>query len=1069
VAAGTPAGTYSASYQICQVALPSSCDGASISVSVTVAAALNAVDDAFGPVDGAAGSANLGNVLGNDTVNGAPINGAAFTLASTAVAPLSISPAGVVSIAPNAPAGTYSATYTLCDAGDPGNCDTASVVVQVVRVDAQNDSFSLASGMAGAIVGNVLGNDTLNGSQPNVVTAFWGGLFDTHLSIEPNGDLRVLAGTPAGTYAGTYTVCVRAAPSICDDAAVTVTVASGPSAITAANDTGSADGRTGGIAIANVLANDALAGTPPTTAQVALAVVTPPAHAGVVLDLGSGAVNVAPGTPANNYSLRYRACEQAEPANCVEALAIVAITAAAIDAVDDAAGPVDGIAGAPSVVNVLANDTLAGVVPGAGQVTLSVVTASPALVVHADGSVDVVSLTVAGTYSATYRICEVLNPANCDQATVTVTVAAAAIDAVDDIAPSPVGAAAGGQAIANVTANDTLAGTAVQLAQVLLTQLSSTHANVQLDPATGAVAVAPNTPSGTYTLVYRLCERLNSSNCDQATATVTIALPSLDAVDDAPAPIPGGLAAPDVVNVLSNDLYDGAPVAPERIVLAPVTTGPLSLQADGTVDVAAGTPGGTYTLVYALCDALTPSHCDTATVTVVVLATTLAVADDAAQTPQGEALTLPVLANDTFAGAAPDPALVTLQVSQAPANGSVAVQPDGSLRYTPAQYYSGPDSFQYTVCEVAAPDNCATATVTVTVLPNTVTAVDDQLRTRTRTTVIQVLANDTVSHAPLDPASLSIVRPPAHGEASCAAGSCTYVAAAGFTGQDRFGYRVCDVSVPNAVCAEADVVIDVEAAPAVLRVAKTSAQRTARIGDIVRYAVVIDNVGDVDATQVTLIDSLPAGFVVVAGSIQVGDADATGAPAIARPFRIDALDIPVGERATVTYALRVGAGVGPGVHTNRAVMRDADGTVISNEATADVQVVGDPLLEDSLIIGTVFHDIDGDGTQDAGERGLAGVRVVSVEGLVTETDPYGRFHITGIGGGRWARGRNFLLKVDAATLPPGSRFTTENPRVLRITPGVPARFDFGVQAPLPPLREAPAKGAACPDGQCGGP
>ncbi|MBD9478964.1 Ig-like domain-containing protein [Pseudoxanthomonas sp. PXM02] len=1067
VAAGTAAGTYTASYQVCQSAQPTICDTASVSVTVTAGAALNAVDDAFGPVDGSPGSANVGNVLGNDTLDGAPLNSAAFTVTSTATAPLSISPAGVVSIAPNAAAGLYTASYTLCAAGDPSTCDTATVAVQVVRVDAQDDSFSLASGTAGGVVGNVLRNDSLNGTPPNVVTAFWGGLFDSHLSIEPNGDLRVRAGTPAGVYTGNYTVCVRAAPTICNDALVTVTVASGPSTLAAANDTGSVDGRSGGVAIANVLANDTLGGAAPTSTQVVLSVVTPPANAGIALDPASGAVTVAAGTPAGNYSLRYRACEQAEPANCVEALAIIVVTAAAIDAVNDTAGPVD--AGAVSVVNVLDNDTLAGASLVAGQVTLSVVTASPALILHADGRVDVVAGTMAGSYSATYRICEVLNPANCDQATVTIGVAVTAIDAVDDAAPAPVGGAAGGRAIVNVAANDTLGGTAVQLDQVLLAQVSSTHANVQLNVATGAVTVAPQTPGGTYTLVYRLCERLNPTNCDQATATITVALPTLDAVDDAPPPVPGGLAVQDVVNVLANDLVDGAPVQPDRIVLAPVTAGPLSLQADGTVDVAAGTPAGTYTLVYALCDALTPSHCDSATVTVIVLATALVAADDAAQTPQGEAVTLAVLANDTFAGTAADPALVVVTVPQAPANGTVVVQTDGSLRYTPAQYFSGQDSFAYSVCELAAPDNCATAAVTVTVLPNTVTAVDDQVSTRTRTTVIPVLDNDTVSHAPLDPATLSVVRAPGHGEASCAQGTCTYTAAAGFSGQDRFGYRVCDVSVPNAVCAEADVVIDVEAIPAVLRVAKTAAQRTARVGDIVRYTIVIDNVGEVDAVQVTLVDSLPPGFAVIAGSIQVADADASGAPAIARPFRIDALDIPVGGRATVTYALRVGAGVGPGVHTNRATMRDTDGTAISNEATADVQVVGDPLLEDSLIIGTVFHDVDGDGTQDPGERGLAGVRVVSVEGLITETDPYGRFHITGISGGRWARGRNFLLKVDTATLPPGARFTTENPRVLRITPGVPARFDFGVQAPLPPPREAPAESAACPDGQCGEP
>ncbi|MEW5315015.1 MAG: hypothetical protein WDW38_006472 [Sanguina aurantia] len=63
------------------------------------------------------------------------------------------------------------------------------------------------------------------------------------------------------------------------------------------------------------------------------------------------------------------------------------------------------------------------------------------------------------------------------------------------------------------------------------------------------------------------------------------------------------------------------------------------------------------------------------------------------------------------------------------------------------------------------------------------------------------------------------------------------------------------------------------------------------------------------------------------------------------------------------------------------------------------------------------------------ERGIPGVRVVSVEGLIMETDAYGRFHLDGIDGGEWARGRNFILKVDPSTLPPGSVFTTENPRV----------------------------------------
>src|SRR5690606_8787441 len=81
------------------------------------------------------------------------------------------------------------------------------------------------------------------------------------------------------------------------------------------------------------------------------------------------------------------------------------------------------------------------------------------------------------------------------------------------------------------------------------------------------------------------------------------------------------------------------------------------------------------------------------------------------------------------------------------------------------------------------------------------------------------------------------------------------------------------------------------------------------------------------------------------------------------------------------------------------------------------------------------------------ERGIPGVRIASVEGLLVETDQYGRYHLVGVDGGLWERGRNFILKVDPATLPPGSELTTANPLVRRVTPGLPVRFDFGVRLP----------------------
>ena len=66
---------------------------------------------------------------------------------------------------------------------------------------------------------------------------------------------------------------------------------------------------------------------------------------------------------------------------------------------------------------------------------------------------------------------------------------------------------------------------------------------------------------------------------------------------------------------------------------------------------------------------------------------------------------------------------------------------------------------------------------------------------------------------------------------------------------------------------------------------------------------------------------------------------------------------------------------------------------------------------------------------------------------MVETDQYGRYHLADIDGGRWERGRNFIIKVDPATLPEGSEFTTENPRVLRITQALMSKFNFGVKLP----------------------
>ena len=117
---------------------------------------------------------------------------------------------------------------------------------------------------------------------------------------------------------------------------------------------------------------------------------------------------------------------------------------------------------------------------------------------------------------------------------------------------------------------------------------------------------------------------------------------------------------------------------------------------------------------------------------------------------------------------------------------------------------------------------------------------------------------------------------------------------------------------------------------------------------------------------------------------------------------------------------------------------------IMQSLKAAPKLVNDPVFNQATIIGTVFLDENLNGYLDNGETGVPGVRIATVTGLLLETDGYGRFHIpdNNINDARF--GQNQLLKVDLLSLPQGSRFTTENPRLLRISNTALNKLNFGV-------------------------
>ncbi|PQB04812.1 beta strand repeat-containing protein [Aureitalea marina] len=111
---------------------------------------------------------------------------------------------------------------------------------------------------------------------------------------------------------------------------------------------------------------------------------------------------------------------------------------------------------------------------------------------------------------------------------------------------------------------------------------------------------------------------------DGETTTSFDTCPIIDAVDDSAGPLAGvNVEIEDVLNVFDNDTFNGSPVDPQDVTLTETVAEPngyLELNSDGSVDVAANTPPGQYQLTYQICSVDYPDVCDTAVVTVTVVA-----------------------------------------------------------------------------------------------------------------------------------------------------------------------------------------------------------------------------------------------------------------------------------------------------------------------------------------------------------------------------------------------------------------------------------------------------------------
>ncbi|MDS4022032.1 MAG: Ig-like domain-containing protein, partial [Candidatus Competibacter sp.] len=161
----------------------------------------------------------------------------------------------------------------------------------------------------------------------------------------------------------------------------------------------------------------------------------------------------------------------------------------------------------------------------------------------------------------------------------------------------------------------------------------------------------------------------------------------------------------------------------------------------------------------------------------------LIVVPDSATTQAGTPVAIAVLANDS--GGVPP---LSISAVGSPAHGTAANN-GGTILYTPAAGYSGPDSFGYTARDAVG--QTASATVTVTVTPRA--ANDTAVTTPGTPVTINVLANDSGTGL-----TVTGVGAPSHGTATISGNAILYTPTAGYIGPDSFGYTIRDATGQTA-------------------------------------------------------------------------------------------------------------------------------------------------------------------------------------------------------------------------------------------------------------------------------
>ena len=298
---------------------------------------------------------------------------------------------------------------------------------------------------------------------------------------------------------------------------------------------------------------------------------------------------------------------------------------------------------------------------------------------------------------------------------------------------------------------------------------------VGVNPATGKIMIPNDAAPATYEITYKICVKNQPTICDEAKVKITVEVPTLalKAVDDDFGKIPNAVDYTTVATVFSSgvDTMDGVVgnLSPERDVVLTPGAQPhenITMNPNGSITVKRGTPKGTYTYEYTICQKDVPTNCDKAKVSFEVIEAHIFAKDDGVWEVGTEgALTPSVLNNDIIGervGIAPSEVSISKTQGKAVVDKTLMEMNEDGRISVKKNIPEGTYTYYYTITENANTANTSSASVTIRVV--SFSAQDDEFNiTNDKTKEFKtesVLANDELNKkknpSPVDDVILTI-------------------------------------------------------------------------------------------------------------------------------------------------------------------------------------------------------------------------------------------------------------------------------------------------------------------------